>query len=442
MASMCEAEQKRIRELEKKLEEALRRIEEFKKRLRVAETAEGRERARLFKSRTRRRWRRAGARKGHPGVSRRTPEPDETVELALEGCPAESCDEPLSGPLDSHDHTVTELVPARLKTTRYIVPRYRCPVHGIVSPPVPGALPNARFGIGLMLWVAFHRLLGLPYGKIGRLLASMCGLRVSTATLISLNHRVVEELRPIYDRLRGEIRHAEAVYNDDTGWRVNGEDRYLWGFVAEAIALFTVEKGRGARVVRRVLGGHWPGTLIVDGYPGYDRLDFEKQRCHVHLLREIRDVLHRRSGAPLQFRRFAKKVKRLFRDSERCAKRVKDPEERARWKSHYEERLDGITEQHYTDPDASRISKTLRRYRNEWFLFLVRKIDPNTNRVERPLRGPVTIRKISHGSRSEKGAQAVAVAWSVAETCRMRGQEFLEVAQKALTAAAAGTSKS
>lgn len=436
---MCEAEPKRIRELEDKLEKALRTIEELKKRLRVAEGAEVREKERLFKP-LRRRFRRPGGRKNHPGVSRRTPEPDETVELALASCPVEGCGQPLSGPWDIRDHSVTELLPARPWTTRYRVPRYRCPVHGLVSPAVPNALPGARFGVGFMVWLAYHRLLGVPFGKIRRLLLDLYGLPISKAALISIHHRTVEELRPIYDRLQEEIRNAEAVYADPTGWRVNGQNRSLWGFISEAAALFAVEKGKGQAVVRKYLGDDWDGTLIVDGYPGYDQLDFQKQRCHVHLLRELREVLHRRSGATLQFRRFAKKAKRLFRDSERCAERVKDPVERERWKAHYESRLDRLLARRWTDPDAVRISKTLRRYRDEWFVFLVEEVDPNTNRVERPLRGPVTVRKISHGSRSEEGARAVAVVWSVAETCRMRGLSFLEVVQRAL-ATTAGPSR-
>jgi hypothetical protein len=436
---MCEAEQKRIRELEDKLDKALREIEELKKRLRVAEGAEVREKERLFKP-LRRRFRRPGGRKNHPGVSRRTPVPDETEELALGACPVEGCGQPLSGPWDIRDHSVTDLLPARPRTTRYRVPRYRCPVHGLVSPAVPGALPGARFGVGFMVWLAYHRLLGVPFGKIRKLLLDLYDLQISKAALISIHHRTVRELRPIYDRLREEIRSAEAVYADPTGWRVNGRNRSLWGFVSEAAALFAVERGKGQAAVRKHLGDDWDGTLVVDGYPGYDRLDFVKQRCHAHLLRELREVLHRRSGATLHFRRFAKKVKRLFRDSERCAERVKDPGERARWKAHYEERLDGVVAKRITDPDAVRISKTLRRYRNEWFTFLAEDVEFTTNRVERPLRGPVTVRKISHGSRSEEGAGAVAVVWSVAETCRMRGLSFLEVVQRTL-AATAGPSR-
>lgn len=439
---MCEAEQKRIRDLEKAIAEQQRQIEELKKRLRVAESAEAREKERLFKPRLRHHLQRPGGRVGHPGVSREAPEQvDETVELRLEGCPVEGCGRPVSGPADVRDHYVTELVPARPRTTRYRVPRYRCPEHGLVSTPIPDALPGTRFGLGLMLWVSFHRLLGLPFRKIQRLLREVHGLPVSHAALIAMNHRVTRELRPIYDRMREEIRNADAVYADETHWKVSGRDRYLWAFVSEAIALFAMERSRGSKVVRKHLGDDFQGALVVDGFPGYDRLDFRKQRCHVHILRELREVLHRRSGTTLQFRRFAKKARRLFRDSERCAKRVKDPEERKRWKAHHEERLDAIVAKRTTDPDAIRISKTLRRYRDEWFLFLVEDIEPNTNRVERPLRGPVTVRKVSYGSRSDYGAEDVAVAWSVAETCRMAGQGFLEVARGAMRAAATGPSK-
>lgn len=437
---MCETEQKRIRELEDRLEKALKTIEELKKRLRVAEGAEAREKLRLFKPRVRRRHKRPGPPEDHPGVSRESPEPDETVELGLAECPAEGCREPLSGPVDLHDHFVTELIPARLKTTRYVVPRYRCPVHGLVSPPVPDGLPHARFGIGLMAWVAFHRVLGVPYRKIQRLLRHLCGLRLSRAALIAMVERVARELKPIYHRLKEEIRCAEAVYADETRWKVEGKDRSLWAFVSEMVTLYGVEKGKGGKVIRKYLGKSWDGTLGVDGYPGFDSLEFRKQRCHLHLLRELDDVLHRRSGASLRFRRFAKKVRRLFHDSERCAERVADPGERARWKTHYEARLDRFLDRRFTDPDEFRISKTLRKYRNEWFVFLVEDVEPNTNPAEGAIKPWAVNRYVSHGSRSKRGAASAAVVMSVAETCRKGGLEFLQVARRAMAAAATGSS--
>lgn len=437
---MCEADQKRIRELEDKLNRALREIENLKKRLRVAETSEAREKLRLFKPRVRRRHRKPGPPEDHPGVSRESPEPDETVELGLAECPVEGCRELLSGPLDFHDHFITELIPAFLLTTRYIVPRYRCPVHGPVSPPVPGGLPYARFGIGLTLWVAFHRVLGIPYRKIQKLLRHLCGLRVSRATLIAMVDRVARELKPVYDRLLSEIRRAEAVYADETRWKVEGKNRSLWAFVSEAVTLYGVEKGKGGRVIRKYLGKGWGGTLGVDGYPGFDSLEFRKQRCHLHLLRELDDVLHRRSGASLRFRRFAKKVRRLFKDSERCAERVKDPGERARWKAHFEARLDAIAGRRATDPDEVRISGTLRKYRDELFVFLVEEVEPNTNPAEGAIKPWAVNRYVSHGSRSKRGADGMAVIMSVAETCRKGGLEFLQVARRAMAAAAAGSS--
>ena len=93
-----------------------------------------------------------------------------------------------------------------------------------------------------------------------------------------------------YERLHLFLRLAPAVHMDETSWRVDGKNRWLWALLDDRHTLFHVDKSRGSKVVQKLLGEVFGGTLVTDFYSAYGQMDCRKQKCLVHLLRELRDT--------------------------------------------------------------------------------------------------------------------------------------------------------
>jgi transposase len=51
---------------------------------------------------------------------------------------------------------------------------------------------------------------------------------------------------------------------DETSWRVNGQNHWLWVFTNKDTALYQIDKSRGSKVVRDILGERYRGVLISD----------------------------------------------------------------------------------------------------------------------------------------------------------------------------------
>lgn len=78
---------------------------------------------------------------------------------------------------------------------------------------------------------------------------------------------------------------------DETGWRTNGEKRFLWAFVAAEFVLFTIAKTRGSELLIRLLGAVFEGILCSDRFSGYLKYHQGKaQFCWAHLKRNILGV--------------------------------------------------------------------------------------------------------------------------------------------------------
>jgi hypothetical protein len=56
---------------------------------------------------------------------------------------------------------------------------------------------------------------------------------------------------------------------DETGWRTNGDKRYLWAFVALRFVVYTVAGTRGSEVLVRLLGTVFRGVLCSDRFSAY-----------------------------------------------------------------------------------------------------------------------------------------------------------------------------
>ena len=68
--------------------------------------------------------------------------------------------------------------------------------------------------------------------------------------------------------MREAIRGSPVVHIDETGWREDGRNGYVWTFATPAVRSF-VRGSRAGAMVDTVLGEAFAGVLVSDFYAGY-----------------------------------------------------------------------------------------------------------------------------------------------------------------------------
>ena len=215
------------------------------------------------------------------------------------------------------------------------------------------------------------------------------------------------------------------LHADETGWRLSGCTWWLWCFCNKDLAYYVIARCRGSPVVQQVLGEIYQGVLVTDFYAAYNRLcAWAKQRCVVHLLRELKKVAGRNRGS--EWWAFHKQLNRLLRDGLRLRARVEQlgEVEYARRCGRLVRRMLALAAREHIDADCRRLVKRLRRHRAEIFTFLVVDgVTADNNLVERELRFAVQARKNYFGNRSARGAETQAILMTVFRTLELRGHE-------------------
>ncbi len=91
-----------------------------------------------------------------------------------------------------------------------------------------------------VLFVVYQKvILGLNYGKIHHELTTYFGLRVSKGQLSNIVAEVAALFGLAYQRLIAVLRQQAAVHVDEAGWRVNGNNHWLWVFISDVVTLYT-----------------------------------------------------------------------------------------------------------------------------------------------------------------------------------------------------------
>lgn len=91
------------------------------------------------------------------------------------------------------------------------------------------------------------------------------------------------------------------------------------------------------------------------------------------------------------------------------------------------------------DKDAQRLTKRLKRHKQELFTFLEHEgVSPYNNHAEQQMRKPVLTRKVSQQNRSEHGTKTQAILMTLLRSAELQGanpvENLLAIAKNALTA--------
>lgn len=376
-----------------------------------------------------RRCKKPGQKKGHPGVGRKRPEKiDHYKEHTLDFCP--DCQTPLRQPTKSHKRYTVDIPPVEPEVTEHTIYGYWCPgCKKTVHPKITDAIPNSMLGLSVMIMTAWlHYRVGMSVRNTVKLLAIFWNFDVSPGGLTQAWKILAATLKPIYNDIGEKIRTTGVLNADETGWRINGITHWLWCFATDKWCYFVIDKSRGSPVIKRVIGKIFTGIFICDFWGAYNKIiALAKQRCFYHLLTELEKV--DKANKSLAWKNFRKKLGRLIMDAVRLGARKTKlaPSVFTRRKERLYRRLDQIIGSSRENKDVNRMIKRLIRHKNELFTFLEYDgVSPYNNHGEQQIRNPVTTRKISQQNRSVKGAEAHAIFMSLFSSAELQGVNPVE----------------
>lgn len=269
-----------------------------------------------------------------------------------------------------------------------------------------------------MAWL--NKSLGLAHGKVAKLFQELFGITINRSTSVRSTLRTAARCEPQHNEIQQSVRGSPRVTADETGWRVGGQNAWLHVMVGTRGTLYEIDAGRGFEVSAAMLGTHFKGHLIHDGWKSYDTFkEATHQQCVAHILRRARELRDIARGAGVLFPR---SIILLFQDAlalrdEHTAGRA-TRDELCECADLMEDALLALVATPRSNSEHARFAKHLRNHLSEWFTFLRHAdVDATNFRAEQAIRPAVVNRKVWGGNRTWVGAHAQAVLSSVLVTC-------------------------
>lgn len=386
---------------------------------------------------------RKAERKRRPhGFARVRMVPTQRVAHAMEVCP--DCGTHLSGGWVQRTREVIEVPVVPVQVTQHVIIARVCPIcerRRIPKVDWSGVVVGKqRFGVNLVsLMVTLREEGRLPLRTIQWYLQTVHQLHLSVGGIVQVIHQAAQQAQPAVAQVLERIRASPVVHADETGWRQDGANGYVWTFSTPTERYF-LRRGRGKGVVDEVLDDSFSGVLVSDFYAAYNHYPGLKQRCWAHLLR---DIHNEKVGCPdnTGLAQWAAGVHQIYEE----AKAFVSPQAQQRQQAQLrlEEKLLALCRPFLNNNDNNnndlsaaqgKLCRRIDRFIKELFVFVAHPAVPSENNAaERSLRHLVISRKISGGTRSDQGTSSKMALASLFGTWRARGLNPLLQCRQLLT---------
>ena len=270
---------------------------------------------------------------------------------------------------------------------------------------------TSRIGIKTLGYILYARYrLRLPLTKIKESLSDLYNFKISEGEIVLKLKEAQALFGKDYEAITMLIQEATVVYADETGWRMNGQNWFLWVFATERGVQYVIEDTRGKGVAEQALGTKEDRVIISDGYAAYQNLPGDKQQCWIHLLRKAKlhsQILHK--DLIILYKKLLLELEKPLLQRNR---------------KRFEDAFELLIKKKYGEPESSKVQARMERHKP--FLFTCLSYDdvlPENNTAERAIRPQVVMRKIFGGSRSLAGVKAHEVNTSVIETMRKQNPD-------------------
>lgn len=377
---------------------------------------------------------------GHVGWFRKKPKTiDRIEEVRLDKCP--SCGSlSLSECAHVEEHIQEDIILPRTEVVLYKRHHYYCRrCKRVVSSMGNGELPKSYIGPMTKSLAAFLKYaIKVSDRDIRTIFKKIFDMDIAISSITDFKNQLKEKALPIYKQLLDELKKSHFMHVDETGWRLDGKNHWLWKFSNKSICYSHIDKGRGQKVVEDILGKSYDGVLVSDFLSAYNKIKTKaKQRCLVHLFRDLKKVIEYWHDDK-EVLRYCRRLKKILEDAIALYKEYLGREWDERYYTKRARLNDNLRDFSFPNPNKrilKRFANRLERHKGEILTFLyIKDIDPHNNHAEQQIRPDVIFRKITFGNRSASGAENHSVLMTVLQTAKLNNLDPLKTLEDIILA--------
>jgi hypothetical protein len=278
------------------------------------------------------------------------------------------------------------------------------------------------FAWAVNLYVNYH----VSHESLSKLLEEQFGIWTNRLYFMGRKEKWFQRFRPEVDQIWNQVRRSPVLHIDETQIRLSKDAGYVWVFATTDTVYYHLTLNRECEFLRERLDGY-TGILVTDFFPGYEALPFRRQKCLIHLIRDMNDELFKNP--------FDEHYKRMVEAFGKLLRSIIETIDRYGLQRRHLQKHVPDTDRYFqafvqTPPPGELSAKLAKRLAKHWpdcWTFLTQDGVPwNNNNAEAAIKAFALHRRGVNGKVNERRLRQYLEMLSLAQTCRYRNISFLD----------------
>jgi predicted RecB family nuclease len=283
----------------------------------------------------------------------------------------------------------------------------------------------ARYSHSVMSWVTYHSVVhNLSIAAIQDMFRDFFGATLHSSEIMMFRSLMASYYRSTYNSFLDRLVSGALLHVDETSVTLRTGAGYVWVFANMEHVIYLYRPNREGAFLHSMLKG-FAGVLVSDFYAAYDSLDCPKQRCLIHLIRDMnQDVIGHPYDSEVQAitERFGALLRAVVQTVDEDGLKRRSLRKHASSVAAFFREL---SEQAFASEPAQALRARLIKNRDQLFTFIGYDDVPwNNNSAEHAIRQFSYFRDETAPSMKEQGLLDYLVLLSVFQTCKYKGVSF------------------
>jgi transposase len=254
---------------------------------------------------------------------------------------------------------------------------------------------------------------------------------ICIGSVSNVEHHVSQSLHSAHVEVCQALKAEHVIHVDETGFKECNKSGWAWLVSAMQYSYFLLNKSRGKKIAKEVIGDYHGRIVVTDRYSSYNFLpDRNHQVCWAHLKRDFQKIYERPDKASSRIGKKLLKAYELlfgFWKTEYREELVLSKKQRKRLRYFKTKMLKWLVAGLHCghEKTARTCANILDVQDSLWHFFDSKDIPATNNHAERQLRPLVISKKLSFGTQSERGSRFIERIFTVITSCQQQGRNAL-----------------
>ncbi|MBW8332548.1 MAG: TM0106 family RecB-like putative nuclease [Prolixibacteraceae bacterium] len=310
----------------------------------------------------------------------------------------------------------------------YQINRYECNECGYVFSPKYPIVLRSKYGRALSCWVVNQSVLYRnSLNKISLQLKESFDININPSTTNIIKSNFCDYYRSTLTEIIDRVKSSSLIHIDETTFHIRKESScYIWVFTNIDSVFYLFKSTRESEFLHDLLVD-FKGVLISDFYAGYDSVNCPKQRCLIHLIRDLNDDLVKYqldNDLKIIVVNFSKLLNEIVLTINKYGLKKRNL---FKHKKSVDLFFKSISQMDFETEVCIKWQKRFTSFKNELFTFLDYDGIPwNNNNAEAAIKAVALYRREADGLSTKNRIQETLALLSIQQTCKYRGINFLE----------------